>query len=163
MAETMVTCVDVEGQEYEVPTSELVWRPSAYGIVIKDQALLLSAQFGGYDLPGGGVDLGEPLETTVVREVKEETGIDVANPKFLGFERSFFKLPGEREHPFADCLMYYYECDFVGGEISAQGFDTHERDYADLAEWVPLKDLDEVKLISTIDCRQYIRMARGSS
>src|SRR6266478_2668454 len=86
-----ITCIDVHGVARDFDSTELKWRPSAYGIVIKDQKILLSPQFGDkYDLPGGGVDLKEKLEEAVVREVKEETGIDVKNPKYLGFEESFF-------------------------------------------------------------------------
>jgi len=37
---------------------------------------------GFYELPGGMVDPGESLEEAVVREVKEETGIEISNIKF---------------------------------------------------------------------------------
>src|SRR3982751_4709214 len=86
----LTTCVDIDGNTYEIPTAELQWRPAAYGIVIKDGKVLLSRQFGKYDLPGGGVDPGEDLKAAVIREVKEETGIDVDNPAALGVENSFF-------------------------------------------------------------------------
>lgn len=68
----------LDGKEYEVGADELVWRPSVYGIVIDEGKILLSPQHGiGYDLPGGGMDFGESFEDNVIREVKEETGIEV--------------------------------------------------------------------------------------
>ena len=41
--------------------------------------------FTGYwALPGGRMDLGETIEQTIVREVKEETGLDVAIMRKIG-------------------------------------------------------------------------------
>ena len=34
---------------------------------------------GAWEIPGGGVALGETSETAVIREVLEETGIDISN------------------------------------------------------------------------------------
>jgi 8-oxo-dGTP pyrophosphatase MutT (NUDIX family) len=42
-----------------------------------DQELLLIFRRGKWDLPKGKVDEGESLETCAIREIKEETGIDI--------------------------------------------------------------------------------------
>lgn len=34
---------------------------------------------GFWELPSGGIDKGEDMETSVIREVKEESGIDISN------------------------------------------------------------------------------------
>ena len=34
---------------------------------------------GFWELPSGGIDEGENMETSVIREVKEESGIDISN------------------------------------------------------------------------------------
>ncbi|MGB9635356.1 MAG: DUF357 domain-containing protein [Candidatus Micrarchaeia archaeon] len=36
-----------------------------------------------YTIPGGHIEVGETLEHAIVREVKEETNLNVANPKFI--------------------------------------------------------------------------------
>jgi len=38
---------------------------------------------GKWSIPGGKVELGESLEQTVLREVKEETGLEVENPEHI--------------------------------------------------------------------------------
>jgi ADP-ribose pyrophosphatase YjhB (NUDIX family) len=38
---------------------------------------------GKWTIPGGLVELGESLEQAVVRETKEETGLDVYNPSLI--------------------------------------------------------------------------------
>src|SRR4051812_5500050 len=38
---------------------------------------------GFWSLPGGRVELGEPIEQTVVREVKEEVGLDVTVERLI--------------------------------------------------------------------------------
>jgi ADP-ribose pyrophosphatase YjhB (NUDIX family) len=157
-----VTCLDVDGNEYEIPVSELQWRPSVYGIVVRDDKILLSKQFGDrYDLPGGGVELGEGLETAVVREVKEETGIVVDNPRALGAENSFFHAAHATKNSY-HCVLIYYVCDYKGGELSTEGFDEYEKQYAEQAEWIPLDKIDSLELASTVDYRKYVKQAQQS-
>ena len=43
-----------------------------------------------YVIPGGHVELGESTEQAVKREVKEETGLDIYDIKFLGFQEFIF-------------------------------------------------------------------------
>lgn len=156
-----VVCIDNHGKRHEVSTSVLAWRPSAYAIVIKDGKLLVSPQFNGYDLPGGGVDLGELPEAGAVRETKEETGLDVENPRLVTAMSTFFKpsMPDPGEPEAMQSLMFYYACDFVGGEISTDGFDEYEKQYARMAEWLPLEKLDDIHVASSVDWRPFVRQA----
>lgn len=38
----------------------------------------------GLTFPGGKVEYGEPFEDSVIREAKEETNLDIKNPKLVG-------------------------------------------------------------------------------
>lgn len=52
------------------------------------------APFKGYwDLPGGFVDFGENLEKSLKREIKEELGVDIKDPKYFNsyFDRYLYK------------------------------------------------------------------------
>jgi 8-oxo-dGTP pyrophosphatase MutT (NUDIX family) len=61
--------------------------PSANVIVINDDGgilLIRRTDNGNLALPGGGMDLGESITETAVREVKEETGLDVEITGLVG-------------------------------------------------------------------------------
>lgn len=56
-------------------------------IIEKDNKVLLISRKNypfGYALPGGFVDYGESVEQAVIREAKEETNLDIAEPKLFG-------------------------------------------------------------------------------
>jgi 8-oxo-dGTP diphosphatase len=77
---------------------------------------------GFWALPGGRMDPGETIEQTVVREVKEETGLDVKIVKVVGE----YKEKGVRE----DIDYEYYPTCFVvepiGGELKKQDSEIQE-------------------------------------
>ena len=61
--------------------------PSASAIVTNDEGKILLHRRSDNDLwavPGGAMDIGESIGETVVREVKEETGLDVKPEYIIG-------------------------------------------------------------------------------
>lgn len=157
MTEATITALDAFMGEHQVPIKDLTWRPAAYGIVIEDGKLLLSRQFKTkFNLPGGGVDLGENLEAAVIREVKEETGIDVEVGKLAGIKTSIFFDSHSSGKAFHSILLYYV-CKKAGGELSTDGFDDDEKTYAEMAEWVPIDTLDSIDIAGTADYKDIIR------
>jgi len=152
-----VVCVDMDGKEYRAPVDSLSWRPSAYGVVIKDGCVLVSEQFGGFVLPGGGLDLGELPEEAVIREIKEETGIAVTQPVLVGAESTFFKLPESHQGGFIQSILLYYACTFVGGELSNEHFTDHDQKHTGMPQWLPLEKVGSVKMSGTIDWRKYVQ------
>lgn len=53
-----------------------------YGLIIKNNKMLLIKKNGGpydgkYDLPGGTIEFEESIEEALIRELKEEVGIDI--------------------------------------------------------------------------------------
>ena len=92
----------------------------------EDKILLVkrdTVPFKGYwALPGGRMDPGETLEQTVVREVKEETGLDVQVVRVIG-EYVEKGVKDEVEYE------YYPTCFLVkvaGGEIRRQESEIQE-------------------------------------
>lgn len=154
-----ITCRTIEGKKQEFNVSELVFRPSAYGVAIRDGKVLLSPQWDGYDFPGGGVDKGERLDAAVIREVKEETGLDVTVGELLHASDDFFVHPrsGKPMHS----ILLYYRCEVVGGTISDEGFSDFEKDVVRLAEWVDIDTALAAKFYNPIDSAALIRRAAG--
>jgi 8-oxo-dGTP diphosphatase len=152
-----VSTVDTKGQVKDVAVTDLAWRPSVYGIVIRDDKILLCPQFGDkYDLPGGAVERGESLEGAVLREVKEETGLDVAVGEVLDAQSTFFTFNHEGGESY-QTIMLFYACEFLGGELSTDGFDEYEKEYTRMAEWVPLTELKNIQVASSFNWRKTVQ------
>lgn len=65
----------------------------------------------GYALPGGHVEPGESVVESVKREMKEETGLDVINPRLCGIKQ-FPK--GEGRY-----IVFLFEATEFSGELSS--------------------------------------------
>lgn len=153
---------DIYGNEYEIPVSELIWRPAAYAIITRGDKIPLVSERDSYHLPGGGVNLGEAPEDGVLREVKEETGLDISNPRLVGSLSTFFTPTHKKSlknPPHVQSLLLYYLCDVSDGEISLEGLEEHEREYGLTPEWIATEKLDTLAIGSTVDWRSIVRNA----
>ena|SRR5882724_6464016 len=150
---------DLHGKSYDVPVDQVVWRPSAYAVVVRDGKLLLTRMHQALHLPGGGLDMTEAPEAAAIREVKEETGYTVTNPRLIDVESTFFTYDNltAKRLTHNHSLLFFYQCDFVGGEPSIDGFEEYERLHGDMPEWVSLADLDDIVAGSTFDWRQVVK------
>ena len=124
-------------------------RLAAYALVVDDGRVLLALWNEGVEpewtLPGGGVDLDESVAETAVREVREETGYDVALGRVLGVDS--FVVPPEHEgaRPYKS-VRVVFEGRIVGGEL------THEVDgTTDEARWIALADVPSLARVSLVD------------
>ncbi len=55
-------------------------------------------EHGTWDFGGGGVDFGDSIEKTLVKEIKEEYCVDVENFEFLGYRDLFRTMNGTPTH-----------------------------------------------------------------
>ena len=60
-----------------------------------------------YVIPGGHVELGEKIEDSLKREIKEETGLDIHNIKFICFQEFIF---GEGFWKKRHFIFFDYSC-----------------------------------------------------
>lgn len=156
----MVECRRNHGPNVERKADELRFRPSVYGVIVKGGQVLLLPQWDGYDFPGGGIDKGERIEDALVREVKEETGMDVRPGPLLHVADDFFMPANEALAPFHSILLYY-ACEITGGELSVAGFTEFEKKVSRIAEWVPIDKVLTLKFYNPIDSPALIRKAAG--
>jgi 8-oxo-dGTP diphosphatase len=71
---------------------------------------------GLYTLPGGGVELGETLEEAVIREVREETALEVAPVALAGYRQAIGRdEAGRVERHF---VILPFAARWIAGEIS---------------------------------------------
>ena len=61
------------------------------GVLVKNNRVLVQRDKNGseYALPGGHIKIGETLEAGLVREYKEETGVDIEVKRLLWSEECF--------------------------------------------------------------------------
>ncbi len=115
--------------------------PAVSGVLFRGNEVLLvrrkvAPYVGRWSLPGGSVEVGETLREAVVREVLEETGLDVRPTELVGAYDSIVEEGGGVRFHF---VLLDFLCQIVGGRLRP-GSD------ASATEWVRLADLEEVDL-----------------
>lgn len=114
-------------------------------IIISEGKILLEKRrndpgSGKWSIPGGIVELGEKVEQTVVREVKEETGLLVNRPELLGVvDNVALDEDGKVKYHF---VIIDYFVKLKGGTAKAAS------DAAEL-RWVPLEEVESYDLTMT--------------
>ncbi|MDF3853191.1 NUDIX domain-containing protein [Paracoccus sp. P2] len=113
-------------------------RPGAYGLLIRDGAALLTFQQAPapeFQLPGGGIDPGESPLAALHREVREETGWSIGNPRRLGAYRRFCHMPDYGFWAEKLCTLWLARPVVRLGAPSEPGHEAH---------WVPLRQVAEL-------------------
>jgi NAD+ diphosphatase len=97
---------------------------------------------GRYSALAGFVEPGEMLEDTVVRETREEVGVEVKNIRYFG----------SQPWPFPHSLMIAFTAEYAGGEITPDGVEIEEARWFDAAQLPNLPPSISIsrRLITTI-------------
>jgi 8-oxo-dGTP diphosphatase len=117
-----------------------MFRLSAHAVIInhRGEVLRLKASYGSkaWGLPGGIVESGETIHRALIRECREELGIDVV----IGH------LTGIYYHPSVNTQVFIFRCE-IAEAAPIRLSDEH-------SEWgyFPLSELDEVQRKRVDDC-----------
>jgi mutator protein MutT len=120
------------------------------GVLIHDGRVLLIRRGkeplrGRWIVPGGTVELGETLEEALVREMREETGLQVRGGELLSILDRIHREGGEVLYHY---VIVDYLCELVGGTLQA-GSDAEEAAFVapgDLASYgIPQEALEIVQ------------------
>ena len=85
----------------------------------------------GWNFPGGHVEQGEFVTPSVVREIREETGLTIENPKLCGIKEFHKEQDGKR------FIVFLYVASRFSGELRSS-------DEGDVF-WYPLSELKRTK------------------
>jgi len=100
----------------------------------------------GLTFPGGHVEKDENFNDSVIREVKEETGLKIKKPILCGIEE--FKTKKEDRY-----IMLYYKTDNFSGKIKS----SKEGEVF----WIKRKDLDKYKL--SLDLKRILKIMESET
>lgn len=103
-------------------------------VLVQDK---ISQSWGGVTFPGGHVEEGESFSDSVIREIREETGLLIQHPQLCGVKQWYSENGSIR------CVVLCYKTDHFQGDptASAEG----------AVRWVPVNSLLEMKLASGMD------------
>jgi 8-oxo-dGTP diphosphatase len=107
------------------------------GVITRNGRILLCRRRAGggplggkWEFPGGKVEKGEKPSLCLIREIKEELGIDICPQRYLG------RVDHHYDHVSIRLLFYYAE--YAGGRIIRTD---HDR-----TVWVPVDDIKRYDL-----------------
>lgn len=138
---------EIDKKDYNKNGSSFV-RPSVRGIIIKDGkiAMVHSLKYDYYKFPGGGIKAGEEHQETLLREVKEETGLRVCPESVREYGLVHRIQKGMKEDMFIQD-NYYYFCD-AKNDVAEQELDDYEAEEKFTLEFVTPQYAIDVNKIS---------------
>jgi len=119
-------------------------------LVYKDNKILVidrkKKDWPGLTFPGGHIEKNEDFNASVIREVKEETGLKIKKPILCGIEE--FKTKKEDRY-----LMFYYKTNNFTGKIKS----SKEGEVF----WIDRKDLDKYNL--SLDLKRILKVMESDN
>lgn len=134
----------------------------AKGLVVHNEKVLLLRQSSAYedsvrekdgkwDVPGGRISPKETVREGLVREIKEESGLDVKPGRLLGIFDGFPEIQGETCHVVRVYFLCHADTDSV---VLSQDHDAHDwTDPESIGDKTLLDDIEEM-LVEYIKIRK---------
>jgi nucleoside triphosphatase len=114
--------------------------PTVGAFVFNPEGLLLLVRShkwrGKWVVPGGHLELGERLENAVLREVREETGLEVTDIRFINFQECIYDEAFWKRRHF---VFFDYTCRSRRNTVQLNS-------EAEAYKWVSLEEAAEMDL-----------------
>ena len=126
--------------------SGTVQRVSSYALLVEEGRILLCrlspaiSSRGEWTLPGGGIEFGEHPEEAVIREVREETGLEVRLKGLAEVDSIVFNVTDGRMH----AIRFIYRAEIERGKLTPETNGT--TDFCDWFTWNEARALPLVTL-----------------
>ena len=121
------------GRTEEVELTVLCLIHDADRVLLQDR---ISEDWKGYTLPGGHVEIGESIVDATVREMKEETGLTILDPRLCGVKQFPMR---DGDYAKGRYLVFLFEATKFEGELASSEEGT--------MHWVNKADLNKVNLV----------------
>lgn len=129
--------------------------PGGSAIVANQEGRILLQRRTDNDLwalPGGTMEIGETLAEAVIREVREETGLDVVPSRIVGIysdpRHVFAYADGEVRQEFSICLA----CQIVGGQLTTSEESSQVAFFApEEIEWISMHPSIRLRIRDYLD------------
>lgn len=100
--------------------------PAIIVLIYRGHQILLSRsphfKVGMYSVQAGFVEVGESLEETVVREIREEVGLEIKNLRYFG----------SQPWPFPHSLMIAFVAEYASGELTVNTQELEDAGWFDI-------------------------------
>ena len=99
-----------DAETLDAASSKAQFRVGVFGVIIQDGKVLLGLRRDSdwWNLPGGGMELGETVDEALRREVLEETGLQVQVGRLVGV----YSKPQKQE------VVLTFLCQIEGGQLT---------------------------------------------
>ena len=97
----------------------------------------VKSDWRGFTMPGGHIEAGESIVDAIVREMKEETGLTILNPKLCGVKQ--FPIENGRY-----IVFLFSVTEFEGELVSSEEGEMYWVDKKDISDLDAVEDLQEM-------------------
>jgi len=140
-------------------TDQMTPEPTVGALILNPEGEMLVVRShkwkGSYTIPGGHVELGEKVSQAVVRECKEETGLDVKVEEFLCWQEFIYDEAFWKPRHF---LFFDFACRSQGGAVTLN-------DEAEEYFWIRPEEALQLPIdpYTAVTIREYLKRETRSS